>query len=115
MKIELTGTNIEIDGRLRRMVGQRFARVARQVPEDVHCEIVLAEEHNPRIAEGQIAEANLRVKGGTINAKAHARDMGAALGRVSDEIVRQLRRRRDRSIARRRAGAESIRTLQGGI
>ena len=115
MQIELTGTNIEIDGRLRRLVGRRFARVARQVPEEVHCEVVLAEEHNPRIAEGKIAEANLRVKGGTINAKAQAREMSAALGRVSDEIVRQLRRRRDRSAARRRAGAESIRTLPGGI
>ncbi|MBU3674637.1 MAG: ribosome-associated translation inhibitor RaiA [Acidobacteria bacterium] len=115
MQIELTGTNIEIDGRLRRLVGRRFARVARQVPEEVHCEVVLAEEHNPRIAEGKIAEANLRVKGGTINAKAHAREMSAALGRVSDEIVRQLRRRRDRAADRRRAGSESIRTLPGGI
>ena len=114
MKIELTGTNIEIDGRLRRLVGRRFARVARQVPEEVHCEVVLAEEHNPRIAEGKIAEANLRVKGGTINAKAHARDMSAALARVSREIARQLRRRRDRAIAGRRAGAESIRTLPRG-
>ncbi|MFM9127786.1 MAG: ribosome hibernation-promoting factor, HPF/YfiA family, partial [Solirubrobacterales bacterium] len=93
MKIELTGTNIEIDRRLRRLVGQRFARVARQVPDEVHCEVVLAEEPTPRIPDGHNAEANLRVKGGTINAKAHARDMGAALGRVSDEIVRQLRRR----------------------
>lgn len=115
MQIKLTGTNIEIDGRLRRTVRQRFARVARQVPEHVQCEVILAEEHNPRIAEGQIAEANLRVKGGTINAKANARDMSAAIGRVSDEIVRQLRRRRDRAVARRRAGAETIRTLPGGV
>lgn len=115
MRIKLTGTNIEIDGRLRRIVRQRFARVSRQVPDDVHCEVVLAEEHNPRIAEGQIAEANLRVKGGTINAKAHGRDMSSAIGRVSDEIIRQLRRRRDRAVARRRPGSESIRTLTGGV
>ncbi len=109
MRIDLTGTNIEINGELRLLVAKRFAKIRRRVPEDVRCDIILAEEHNPKIADGQKAEANLHIKGGTINAKAHERDMAAAIGRIADEVVRQLNRRGDRARASSRAGAETIR------
>ena len=109
MRIDLTGTNIEINGELRALVAKRFAKIKRRVPEDVHCEVILAEEHNPKIAEGQKAEANLHIKGGTINAKAHERDMAAAIGHIADEVVRQLNRRGERARAHSRAGAETIR------
>ncbi len=109
MRTDLTGTNIEINGELRALVEKRFAKVRRRVPEDVHCDVILSEEHNPKIAEGQKAEANLHIKGGTINAKAHERDMAAAIGRIADEVIRQLNRRGDRGRARSRAGADTIR------
>ena len=109
MRIDLTGTNIEINGELRALVAKRFAKVKRRVPEDVHCEVILAEEHNPKIADGQKAEANLHIKGGTINAKAHERNMAAAIGHIADEVVRQLNRRGDRARAHSRAGADTIR------
>ena len=109
MRIDLTGTNIEINGELRALVAKRFAKITRRVPEDVRCEVILAEEHNPKIAAGQKAEANLHIKGGTINAKAHERNMAAAIGHIADEVVRQLNRRGDRARARSRAGAETIR------
>ena len=109
MRIDLTGTNIEINGELRALVAKRFAKIKRRVPEDAHCEVILAEEHNPKIADGQKAEANLHIKGGTINAKAHERDMAAAIGHIADEVVRQLNRRGDRALARSRAGADTIR------
>jgi len=96
MRIDLTGTNIEINGELRALVAKRFAKIKRRVPEDVHCEVILAEEHNPKIADGQKAEANLHIKGGTINAKAHERDMAVAIGHIADEVVRQLNRRSER-------------------
>ena len=109
MRIDLTGTNIEINGELRALVAKRFAKIKRRVPEDVRCDVILAEEHNPKIADGQKAEANLHIKGGTINAKAHERDMAAAVGRIADEVVRQLNRRGDRARAHSRAGSETIR------
>ena len=42
MRIDLTGTNIEINGELRALVAKRFAKIKRRVPEDVHCEVILA-------------------------------------------------------------------------
>jgi len=109
MLISLTGTNIQITQELRELVAERFAKVEHRLPDDIRCDVILSQEHNPKIVEGQKAEANLYVKGGTINAKAHQHEMAAAIGRIASEVVRQLDRRSDRRRSNKKAGADTIR------
>ena len=112
MQIELTGTNVEITDGVRTMVSRRLEKIARKVSELAVCEVILREERNPSIPASQKAEAILVLKGATLNAKASAPDMGAALGEVADDLDRQVEKLRDKRIGKRREGAPSIRHLE---
>ncbi len=112
MQIELTGTNVEINASLRDLVDRRMAKIGRQVSELAVCEVILAEERNPSIQAKHKAEAILVLKGATLNAKASAPEMSAALSEVAEDLQRQVAKLRDKRIGKQREGAPSIRHLE---
>jgi putative sigma-54 modulation protein len=112
MQIELTGTNVEIDDALRELVSRRLDKIGRQVSELAVCEVILAQERNPSIKASQKAEAILVLKGATLNAKASAAEMSAALSEVAEDLQRQVVKLRDKRIGKQREGAPSIRHLE---
>ena len=69
MRIEIRGRNVEVDDELEALVKKRFSRVGRQVSEFATLEVEISEEPNPSIADNQIAEATLRLKGVTLHAR----------------------------------------------
>ena len=69
MRIEIRGRNVEVDDELREHVIKRFRRVGRQVSELATLDVELSEERNPSIADSQVAEATLRLKGVTLRAQ----------------------------------------------
>ena len=77
MRIEVRGRNVEVDDELRDHVFKRFRRVGRQVSEFATLDVTLWEERNPAIADSQVAEATLRLKGVTLHAKECSPEMGA--------------------------------------
>ncbi len=109
MQIDITGLNIPITEELRELVDRRFDKISRQVSELATCEVLLSEERNPAIKAAHKAEANLQLKGVTLNAKAHALDMRTAVGQVVDELARQVDRRREKVRKVRKVGGETIR------
>jgi putative sigma-54 modulation protein len=101
VRIEVVGRNVEVTDQLREHIHKRFRRVARQVSELARLEVVLREEANPAIREGQVAEATLYLKGTTLHAEEAAEQMTAAIGHLSDDIKRQVKRHRE--LRRKRA------------
>lgn len=101
MRIEVVGRNVEVTDELREHIHKRFRRVARQVSELARLEIVLHEEANPAIREREVAEATLYLKGTTLHAEECAEQMTAAIGHLSDDIKRQVKRHRE--LRRKRA------------
>ncbi len=101
MRIEVVGRNVEVTDELREHIHKRFRRVARQVSELARLEIVLREEANPAIREREVAEATLYLKGTTLHAEESAEQMTAAVGHLSDDIKRQVKRHRE--LRRKRA------------
>lgn len=108
MRIEVVGRNVEVTTELHDYVHRRFQRVARQVSELADLEVVLREETNPSIAEKEVAEATLHLKGVTLHAEESATKMKTAIRELSDDIKRQVKRhrelRRKRSQTRRKVG-----------
>lgn len=96
MRIEVRGRNgVEIDDELREHVLKRFARVGRQVSELATLEVVLSEEKNPAIADREVAEANLRVKGATLHAKEASPEMAHTIHELAEDIRRQVKKHRE--------------------
>ncbi|HEX5763097.1 MAG TPA: ribosome-associated translation inhibitor RaiA [Solirubrobacterales bacterium] len=95
MRIEVRGRNVEVDEELRSRVIDRFRRVGRQVSGLATLEVVVWEERNPSIADSQVAEATLRVKGVTLHAKERSPSMGHSVHELAEDIARQVKKHRD--------------------
>lgn len=95
MRIEVRGRNIDVDDELREHVRKRFLRVGRQVSDLATLEVVVSEERNPSIADSQVAEATLRVKGVTLHAREASPSMGHTIHELAEDVRRQVKKHRE--------------------
>ena len=102
MRIEVRGRNVEVDDELREHVIKRFRRVGRQVSELATLDVSLWEERNPAIADRQVAEATLRLKGVTLHAKECSPEMARSVHELAEDIRRQVKRHREKRRKRTR-------------
>jgi putative sigma-54 modulation protein len=107
MRIEVKGRNLPVSEDLREHVNKRFRKVARQVSELAELEVELFEERNPAIADSQVAEATLHLKGVTLRARDASPDIVHSINMVSEELAVQVKRHRDKRRKRRESRAQS--------
>jgi putative sigma-54 modulation protein len=105
MRIDVKGRNLPVSDELREHVSKRFRKVERQVSELAELEVEVLEERNPAIADSQVAEATLHLKGVTLRARAASPDIVHSINLVSDELARQVKRHREKRRNRRQARA----------
>jgi putative sigma-54 modulation protein len=110
MQIEVKGRNTPVNDELREYVEKRFRKVANQVSDLARLEVELREEKNPAIPDSMVAEATLVLKGVTLRAKDHGRDLRQAINMCEEELSRQVKRHREKRRGRRKVGTETIRT-----
>jgi putative sigma-54 modulation protein len=101
MRIEVKGRNVVVSDELRERIEKRLEKIARQVSPLAHCDVELSEERNPSIADSQVAEVTLRLKGTTLRARDTARSMTQAVNEATDELARQVKRHREKRRGRR--------------
>jgi putative sigma-54 modulation protein len=116
MRIAVKGRNTRVTDGQREHVERRFRAVARQVSELAELEVELSEERNPAIADSEIAEATLHLKGVTLRARAASADMMHAINSCEDQLARQVKRHREQRRKRRatRAAQQAANGLSGG-
>jgi putative sigma-54 modulation protein len=96
MRIEIRGRNVEVDEELREHVVKRFRRVGNQVSELATLDVELSEERNPSIADNQVAEATLRLKGVTLRAHEASPQMSHTIHELAEDIRRQVKKHREK-------------------
>ena len=101
MRIEVKGRNVVVGDDLRARIEKRLGKISKQVSPLAECDVELSEEKNPSIAESQIAEVTIRLKGVTLRARNASTSMGHAVNLAADEIARQVKRHRDKRRGRR--------------
>jgi putative sigma-54 modulation protein len=105
MRIEVKGRNLPVSDELRDHVVKRFQKVARQVSELAELEVEVFEERNPAIADSQVAEATLHLKGVTLRSRDASRDLVHSINLCAEELSVQVKRHRDKRRKRREARA----------
>jgi putative sigma-54 modulation protein len=105
MRIDVKGRNLPVSEELREHVAKRFRKIDRQVSELAELEVEVLEERNPRVADSEIADATLHLKGVTLRARAASPDIVRSINLVSDELSRQVKRHREKRRKRRQARA----------
>ena len=96
MRIQVKGrSGASVDDELRARVEKKLAKVARQVSPLAELEIELREERNPAIADSEVAEATLQLKGITLRARETSPDMLHSIKALAEDMRRQVKRHRD--------------------
>ena len=114
MRISIKGRNTPVTDDLREHVEKRFAKIAKQVSPLAELELEVREERNPAIADSQVAEVTLHLKGVTLRAQDASRDMTHSINLCADELARQVKRHRDKRRKRRESRAASAQ-FGGGV
>lgn len=105
MRIAVKGRHTSVSPYLRDHVEKRFAAIGRQVSELAELEVELTEERNPSIADAEIAEATLHLKGVTLRARGASSDMAHSINVCEAQMATQVKRHRDRRRKRRETRA----------
>jgi ribosome hibernation promoting factor len=112
VRISIKGRNTPVTDDLREHVEKRFGKIGKQVSPLAELEVEVREERNPAIADSQVAEVTLHLKGVTLRARDASRDMIHSINLCADEMARQVKRHRDKRRKRRESRAGDLR---GGI
>jgi putative sigma-54 modulation protein len=102
MQLHVKGKNLEVNDSIRTYVERKLHKLDRRVHDLTRVEIELAVERNPSIAESQVAEATVHLKGHTLRAREAAVDMKAAIDELTDKLVRQVKDLHDKRVDGRR-------------
>src|ERR1700752_3902854 len=106
MQLHVKGKNLEVNDSIRSYAERKLQKLERRVHELTRVEIELAVERNPSIAESQVAEPTVHLKGHTLRARETARDMKAAIDELVDKLVRQITDLHDKHVDGRRHAEE---------
>jgi putative sigma-54 modulation protein len=109
MQIDIKGRNVPVTDELRMHAEHRLRKVSRQVSDLARLEIEIFQERNPRVADSQVAEATLYLKGITLRARDASPEMFHSMNLMCDELARQVKRHRDKLRHRREAHAARAR------
>ena len=102
MQLHVKGKNLEVTDSIRDYAERKLQKLDRRVHESTRVEIELAVEKNPSIAESQVAEATVHLKGHTLRVRETAREMKAAIDKLADKLVRQVKDIHDKRVAGRK-------------
>jgi putative sigma-54 modulation protein len=106
MQLHVKGKNLEVSDSIRSYAERKLGKLDRQLKRsvaEVEVEVELAVERNPSIAENQVAEATVRLKGHTLRAREASTDMKASIDELVENLVRQIRDEREKRRSRRKA------------
>jgi len=114
MRIEIRGRNVDVDDELREHVVKRFRRIGKQVSDLATLDVEIYEERNPSIADSQVAEATLRLKGVTLRAHEASPSMGHTIHELAEDIRRQVKKHREMRRKRTRT-RRAVNRMRGRI
>ena len=114
MRIEIRGRNVDVDDELREHVIKRFRRVGKQVSDLATLDVEIYEERNPSIADSQVAEATLRLKGKTLRAQEASPQMAHTIHELAEDIRRQVKKHREMRRKRTRT-RRAVNRMRGRI
>jgi putative sigma-54 modulation protein len=101
MQLQVKGKNLDVSESIRTYAERKLAKLDKQLNANARVEVELAVERNPSVAENQIAEATVWMKGHTLRARQATRDMKASIDELTEKLLRQVHEERDKRVTKR--------------
>ena len=112
MHIHVNGRNIEITDAIKAYVKEKAGKVAAHYEHIDSIDAILSVIKNPSVSDSHIAEINCKIGGETIRVEEKAESMYASIDLVCDKLDRQVKKYKEKGLAKSKGGVESIRTKQ---
>ena len=96
MQLNVKGKNLEVSDSIRSYAERKLGKLNRQLSDLAEVEVELAVEKNPSIADNQVAEATVRLKGHTLRAREASSDMKTSIHELAQKLLRQVKAERDK-------------------
>jgi putative sigma-54 modulation protein len=108
MQLQVKGKNLHVSETIRDYAERKLSKLDKQVHETTRVEIELAVEKNPSVAENQVAEATVWLKGHTLRAREATSDMKASIDELTEKLVRQIREERAKKMSKRKIDKHAL-------
>ena len=108
MQLQVKGKNLEVSDSIRSYAERKLAKLERQLHESTRVEIELAVEKNPSVAENQVAEATVWLKGHTLRVHEATRDMKASIDELAEKLLRQIHEESDKKVRKRKVDKHAL-------
>jgi ribosome hibernation promoting factor len=108
MQLHVKGKNLEVSDSIRSYAERKLAKLDRQLYDGTRVEIELAVEKNPSVADSQVAEATVWLKGHTLHVREATRDMKASIDELTEKLLRQVHEERDKRVRRRKVDKHAL-------
>ena len=108
MQLHVKGRNLEVSESIRSYAERKLAKLDKQVHALTRIEIELAVEKNPSVAENQVAEATVWLKGHTLRGREATRDMKVSIDELTEKLLRQVRDERDKKTSKRKIDKHAL-------
>jgi putative sigma-54 modulation protein len=116
MRLQVTTRHGTVNDAVKSYVERKFRKLGSRLHEETAVEVVLDREHNPKIADDHIVEADIRTKGPTLHGREAAPTFEAATDLLVDKLERQVERYRDKRVHERRRRSVGVRDVpEGGL
>ena len=106
MQLHVKGRNLEVSDSIRSYAERKLGKLDRWINAVAEVEVELAVEKNPSIADNQVAEATVRLKGHTLREHSASRDMKVSIDDLVENLVRQVKEQRVKTRRFRRQTVE---------
>ena len=108
MQLHVKGKNLEVSDSIRDYAERKLAKLEKALHPTTRVEVELAVERNPSVAENQVAEATVWLKGHTLRAREATRDMKASIDELTDKLLRQVHEERDKKLSKRKVDKHAL-------
>jgi putative sigma-54 modulation protein len=117
MEIKIHGNQMTVSDEMRTLADEKVSRAARVFDDVRYADVEFSKEHNPRISDERYrVEITSAAAGQIVRVESAGFDDRAALDVAVDKLERQLRRLKERLIARnRRASEKHLNAASGGV
>src|ERR1700704_2798474 len=102
MQLQIKGRNLDVSDSIRTYAERKLAKLDKLVHPDAWVEVELAVEKNPSVADNQVAEATVGLKGHTLHVREASADRKASIDALPHKLARQVRETREKQDAKRR-------------
>ena len=109
MELRIKGKNLEVSDSIREYAERKLAKLDKQLYMATAVELELEVAKNPSVADNQIAEVTVWLKGpNVLRARGESPDMKASIDELTVKLLRQVVHERDKKLRRRKIDKHAL-------